>query len=276
MADREPGGGRPVTWIGAFPVYASTLVAGLHAVTMLLTALALAGGATAILNACRFSSESVLESLSVWQFVTYAFVHEPPYLFFLLELYFLVIFGREIERFLGRRAFVQIYVTLLLLPPVALTALGLLGLPTVYAGSAALHFGVLVAFAALYPRAEILFSLQARWVVGAFFAVNAIQCIAVRDFLSLGVLVLECAAACLMVAQMKFGPLVRWPERRRPEEPAIVAPRRKTFEETGRATDSIDPILDKISRAGIGSLTADERRLLEKARAELLAGEKTR
>ena len=275
MGDRDSGVGRPVTWIGTFPVYASTLVAALHAVSMLLTALALAGGATLVLNAFRFSSEAVLESLTLWQFVTYAFVHEPPYLFFLLELYFLVIFGREIERFLGRRAFLQIYVTLLLLPPVALTMLGLLGFPTVFAGSGALHFRVLVAFAALYPRAEILFSLQARWVVGAFFAVNAIQCIAVRDFLSLGVLVLECAAAWLMVAQMKFGPLVRWPERKRPPEPVVVAPRRRQYEGKGRVTDSIDPILDKISRTGIASLTADERRLLEKARAELLAGEKT-
>jgi hypothetical protein len=34
--------------------------------------------------------------------------------------------------------------------------------------------------------------------------------------------------------------------------------------------DSIDPVLDKISKSGIGSLTASERRALDRARNRLL------
>ena len=34
--------------------------------------------------------------------------------------------------------------------------------------------------------------------------------------------------------------------------------------------ESIDPVLDKISKSGIGSLTASERRALDRARARLL------
>jgi len=37
------------------------------------------------------------------------------------------------------------------------------------------------------------------------------------------------------------------------------------------ALDAIDPILEKISRHGIGSLTPRERERLEKARAHLIA-----
>ena len=34
--------------------------------------------------------------------------------------------------------------------------------------------------------------------------------------------------------------------------------------------DSIDPILDKISKSGMGSLTRDERQILDRARNRLL------
>ena len=41
-----------------------------------------------------------------WQLVTYAFVHPPSgLLWFAIEMYMLFAFGREVERFIGRRAF---------------------------------------------------------------------------------------------------------------------------------------------------------------------------
>lgn len=272
IADRDFGSDRPVTWIGSFPIYVSTILAGVHAVTMLLTAIASAMGAEALIQAFVFSSSSVFRDSHVWQVVTYAFVHLPPYWLLLIELYLLVVFGSEIERFLGRRAFIQLYATLLLLPPLVLAVAGMLGFPSVLAGSSALHFGVMAAFAMLYPRAEILFSLQARWVVAAFFAVNAIQFIALSQFVGLGVLVLDTAAACLLVAHMKFGTAF-FPAKREKvaaEKPIKVAPARRPIAE------SIDPILDKISRSGLASLSAQERRALERAREELLAKEESR
>lgn len=272
IADRDFGSDRPVTWIGSLPIYVSTILAGVHAVTMLLTAVAAAMGAEALIQAFVFSSSSVFRDSHVWQVVTYAFVHLPPYWLLLIELYLLVVFGSEIERFLGRRAFIQLYATLLLLPPLVLAVAGMLGFPSVLSGSSALHFGVMAAFAMLYPRAEILFSLQARWVVAAFFAVNAIQFIALSQFVGLGVLVLDTAAACLLVAHMKFGtsffPAKR--EKVAAEKPIKVAPARRPIAE------SIDPILDKISRSGLASLSAQERRALERAREELLAKEESR
>lgn len=280
IAERNFGGDRPVTWVGSFPVYVSTLLAAAHAVTMVLTGLAMGAGAEGAIQMFVFSSDAVLRSGAIWQTVTYAFVHQPPYLLFLLELYLLVMFGREIERFLGRAAFIQLYTVLLLLPPVALCAAGLLGFPSIYADSGALHFGVFAAFAALYPRAEIFFSIQARWIVLAFFVVNAVQCIALNDFVALGVLALDSAAGVLLVLQMKGGGISfprigRRPTLRvvKPEPPAAPAARPPV---RTPASAGIDTILDKISKTGMASLTADERNALEAARAELLQKEKGR
>lgn len=280
IAERNFGGDRPVTWVGTFPVYVSTLLAAAHALTMVLTGLAMGAGAERVIQMFVFSSDAVLRSGMVWQTVTYAFVHQPPYLLFLLELYLLVVFGREIERFLGRAAFLQLYTVLLLLPPVVLCATGLLGYASIYSGSGALHFGVFAAFAALYPRAEIFFSIQARWIVLAFFVVNAVQCIALNDFTALGVLVLDSAAGVLLVLQMKGGGFSLPRFRRRPalrvlKKPSVVPPATSGVSQVS-ATIGIDGILEKISKTGLSSLTHAERQALEAARAELLQKEKGR
>ena len=45
--------------------------------------------------------------------------------------------------------------------------------------------------------------------------------------------------------------------------------------DSGVPLDSIDPILEKISKTGMGSLSFKERALLEKARAELIEKDRT-
>lgn len=269
IACRHTENSGPLTWIGRFPVYAGTVLAGAHALTMVLTAVAMAAGAEALLQAFVFSSGRVLHDHALWQAATYAFVHRPPYWLFLFELYLLAVFGAEIEKDLGRRAFVGIYLALLLLPPVMLAAAGLCGIPSIYAGSSALHFGVFVAFAVLNPSAEVFFTVQARWVALALLAVSSLQCLAVSDFVSLGVLLLDCAAAYALARQLRYGDIL--PARaaaERLEAIAAPSPRPVPLE---KALDAIDPILEKISRSGLASLTPRERARLEQARADLIA-----
>jgi len=260
MASEEnPDVRAPLTWVRGYPVYVSTALAGAHTVTMILTALAMAFGAESVLQALVFSSASVLGDFQVWRVATYAFVHQPPYWLFVVELYMLAVFGSEIERWIGRRAFIRLYLILLFAPPFLLASAGLLGLPSVYAGSGALHFGVFIAFAALYPSAEIFFSLQARWVAAGLLAINALQCLAMSDFVSLGVLLADCLVAYAVVKDWRpsdlFARRTEPMPRKDPEPPPI---------------ESIDPILEKISRSGMKSLTSRERKMLEKARADLL------
>lgn len=267
IADRNSGNTSPLTWVGSFPVYASTVLAATHAVTMVLTALAMAAGAEALIQSFQFSSTAVLENFAVWQLVTYAFVH-PPQILFLLELYLLVAFGREIESHLGRNAFLRLYAILLLLPPVVLTVLGFFGLSSIFRGSAALHFGVFVAFATLYPGAQIFFSLQARWVALALLAFSALQYLAFSLHTDLGVLLLDSAAAFVTIQFLRgTWSLADILPRRQPVFRIVEKPAEPHREPLG----SIDAILEKISRTGMSSLTSRERAQLEKARAELLA-----
>jgi membrane associated rhomboid family serine protease len=272
IAQRSPDNDGPLTWLGSFPVYVSTAVAGLHGVALILSALAMAAGSEALLQSLMFSSDSVVRDASLWQLCTYAFVHTPPYWVFLFELYLLVVFGREIESYLGRAAFIKLYLLLLLAPSVFLTACNFAGWHTIYDGSSALHFGVFVAFALIYPTAEILFSIQAKWIALALLAINSLQCLALSNYNALAVLAVDCVSACLFIGFQQGRFTFRLPERSqkvRPTPRAAVA--RNPEPSSGDALDAIDPILEKISRHGIGSLTSRERERLEKARAHLIA-----
>ena len=188
---------------------------------------------------------------------------------FLVELYLLVAFGTGVERDLGRKAFIRLYLALLLLPPLVLMVAGLFGFSSMLAGSGSLHFGIFVAFAVLYPSAEVFFGVQARWVALALVVVNLLQCLALSDFDSMAVLLIDCAAAYGIVRQMRHGDL--WPARAFAER--MTAHRRPPLRLVPKeeAPASIDPILEKISRNGLGSLTPPERERLEQARAELIA-----
>jgi membrane associated rhomboid family serine protease len=272
IAQRSPDNDGPLTWLGSFPVYVSTAVAGLHGVALILSALAMAAGSEALLQSLMFSSDSVVRDASLWQLCTYAFVHTPPYWVFLFELYLLVVFGREIESYLGRAAFIKLYLLLLLAPSVFLTACDFAGWRTIYDGSSALHFGVFVAFALIYPTAEILFSIQAKWIALALLAINSLQCLALSNYNALAVLAVDCVSACLFIGFQQGRFTFRLPERSqkvRSTPRAAVA--RNPEPSSGDALDAIDPILEKISRHGIGSLTSRERERLEKARAHLIA-----
>ncbi|MEI8283606.1 MAG: rhomboid family intramembrane serine protease [bacterium] len=272
MAQRSPENEGPLTWIGNFPVYVSTALAGVHGLTLILTAVAMAAGAEGFLQAFVFSSQAVTKDYSLWQTCTYAFVHRPSYWLLLVELYLLVAFGREIETYLGRQSFVKLYAGLLITPPLVLAAEGWAGWPSIYWGSSALHFGIFVAFALLYPTAEILFSIQARWVALALLAINSLQCLALADYTSLTALGVDCVTACVIVGyfQGRFD---------RPERSVVSAraiPFRRPTPSLPEIPEenpiiSIDPILEKISRSGMGSLNARERQLLEEARAQLIA-----
>lgn len=269
MAQRSPENSGPLTWIGNFPVYASTMLAGIHGLTLIVSALAMAAGAESFLQSFVFSSEAVTSHWDLWQIATYAFVHRPPYWFFLLELYLLVVFGREIETFLGRRTFLKIYAGLLLAPAIVFLMADWAGWSSVYWGSSALHFGIFIAFTLLYPSAEIFFTIQARWVALALLAINSLQCLALADYTALTALAADCVVACMMVGffQGRFTiPVTERPVKIR--MPAKPMPQKPVEEDV---LDSIDPILEKISRHGMESLTMRERERLQKARAQLIA-----
>jgi hypothetical protein len=215
----------------------------------------------------------------VWRTVTYAFVHSPfgtNLLWFAIEMYMLFAFGREVERYIGQRPYIVLYALLLLLPTLMLTVWGLWQ-RTALAGSPALHFGVFVAFAAVYPSAELFLRVTAKWTAVILAAIYTLQLLAYHAWGDLAVVWLSVATAFLFVRCRGVGPELMWWSRllqlfrRKPEfhvVPKPSPPRRVVEPED--VYSSIDPILDKIARSGINSLTAAERRALDRARSRLL------
>src|SRR6185369_8311470 len=113
---------RPVAWMGRYPVDVTTILVITHVVAMILGCLLVAFGASGFLAWLQFDSAAVLHGFAFHQLVTYAFVHAPSnILWFAIEMYMLFVFGREVERFLGRKAFIGLYCLLLIGPSVLLT-----------------------------------------------------------------------------------------------------------------------------------------------------------
>lgn len=279
IANRNYEHCEPLTWVGRVPVYLATALAALHGVTLILSALAMAVGAEWFFRAFVFSSGQVLGDWKVWQFVTYAFVstHPNEFIWTVIQLFLLAIFGREVEKHIGRRSFAWLYGALLLAAPVYFLLLSFGGTSFVYAGSGTLHFAVFIAFVVIYPGAEIFFGLQARWLAAILLGVNSLQLLAGQQPAQLGLLWLECGLAALWL--VKDG--VR--EFSLPSPAALIKARHsarrlrvvpKESVEEPELHETIDPILEKIARQGIGSLTRAEREKLERARAVLLEKER--
>jgi hypothetical protein len=257
-------------------VYLSTAIAFAHGVMMIFTALALASGAEWFFQVLAFSPQSAIGKLNLWQFVTYAFVNRPD-IFTLIQLVLLAFFGRDVEKFIGRKAFALLYAILILAIPILLSLLSFLGVDSgSYSGSDAVHFAIFLAFAMIYPGAEIFFGIQARWIAIAFLGIYTLQFLASRQWIGLSILWWECgvSAAWMMREGVRsFSlPSVSTIPLKRPERRSKAA--RREPEKEVELYDSIDPILEKIARQGIGSLTRSEREKLERVRAALLEKER--
>src|SRR5947207_4267042 len=267
---------RPVAWMGRYPVDVTTMLVVLHVAVAILTAVLVAFGASSVVAFLQFDSAEVWYGGQVWRLLTYAFVHAPSgLLWFAIEMYMLFVFGREVERFIGRRAYIVLYLVLLIASTAVLTIWGLWQ-RSALAGSPALHFGIFVAFATIYPRAELFLRIMTKWVVLILAAIYTLQLLAYHAWSDLMVVWTSIGAAFLFIEMHGAGPELPWWDalktRFAPRPKFHVVPKMHAT----RSADpddvytSIDPILDKISKFGIGSLTASERRQLDRERERLL------
>jgi hypothetical protein len=138
------------------------------------------------------------------------------------------------------------------------------------------HFAIFVAFAALYPSAMMMFGLAAKWVAIILVALSAVQAIAYHDLPDLLTLIATLGAVMVYIGHVRGQ--ITLPSmdflKRKPkfsvvrDEPPRARSRRAPVEES--EVDAIDPLLDKIARSGLASLTPKERERLEKAREALM------
>jgi len=262
--------------MGRYPVDVTTMLVGLHVAMAVLGAVLVAVGAGSVLGWLQFDSAEIWYGAQVWRIFTYAFVHAPSaLLWFAIEMYLLFVFGREVERFIGRRSYIALYLILLITPAVLLTMWGVWQ-RSVLAGSQALHFGIFVAFATIYPRAELFLRIMAKWVALILAAIYTLQLLAYHAWSDLVVVWTSIGAAFLFIEWSGAGPELTWWDalktRFAPKPKFRVIPKTRLTRsaDSDDVYASIDPILDKISKFGIGSLTASERRQLNRERERLL------
>ncbi len=216
-----------------------------------------------------------------WTLATYMFVHVGLFhlLFNMLTLFF---FGPPLEDRWGSREFLKFY----LIAGAGGALLSFLFLNYSIAGASAAVFGVMVGFAMNWPESPIyiwgIFPVKAKWLVTALVAINLFL---IGDTGSNVAYLAHIGGALAAFAYLK-SPLAppAWgavPTSRRQRNWTRVLTgigRSKPKEEEHRPTpapirkrephthqDEVDRILDKISKAGMASLTDEERRRLEEA-----------
>ncbi|MEO6847319.1 MAG: rhomboid family intramembrane serine protease [Chthoniobacterales bacterium] len=273
-----------------FPVYAVTLIVGIQIAAVVLIALLMGSGHEAWTYYLRYDSFAVFHQFQLWRIFTYPLLNPPAgLLFFAIQMYFLYQFGREVERFLGRNHFLLFYAALIVAGPVILT---LFRFPGFYGGSDAVNFGVFIAFVVIYPNMPILFSLTARWVAVILIGIVTLQCLAYGLWPYLTVFLGETLCAALLIRHYfgkSFGVISKLKNflqlrssrkyLREVEPPRVRSSNieSEVIEEEDEDEDlhaSIDPLLDKIAKKGISSLTAKEKERLERARTSLLEKER--
>ena len=267
---------RPVAWMGRYPVDVTTILVGVHVACAILTALIFAAGHSGMVNLFMFDSAQVWNGAQVWRQITYAFIHSPSaLLWFAVEMYMLFVFGREVERFIGQRAYLFLYLVLLLVPALVLTVWGL-WMRTALVGSGPLHFAIFVAFATIYPRVEMFLRLQAKWIALILAGIYTLQLLAFNAWADLVVVWTSIGAAFLFIEMRGAGPELAWLQSFKSKmqpKPKFHIVQKSTSRRVVEPEDvyaSVDPILDKIAKSGIGSLTPGEKQTLDRARNRLL------
>jgi hypothetical protein len=272
---------RPVTYFRGHPIYCATILTVAYAVGVLVTFLAQALGAwDSIVSLLAFEPSRSILGGQVWQAFTYSFVDSPSF-FTIIGLLFLYVSAVEIEKYIGRARFLILYGVIVLIPVVSLTTASLvLSFPIQFFGQTQIMIGLFIAFCTLYPGVQWGGFLTAKWVaIGSLVLSSAVDLSSPSPFrwVPLGELWLISGFSFGYIRFLQRGgelPSFRLPLRRRPKLRVVQKPkprsRPSSVEVAGSAASEIDPLLDKIAKHGLSSLTSQERAALERARAKLL------
>jgi membrane associated rhomboid family serine protease len=230
----------------------------------------------------------------IWQLLTFQFMH-AGLLHILANCWAIYVFGRAIEETLGWKKFLILYLSSGVVGGICqvLAALlwpGLFGGPVV--GASAGVFGLVAAFAVLFPERELVmllfFIIPIRLSAKMLLMLSAVLALAgiifpishIANAAHLGGML----TGVIFIRQFIQGRGWQWesPSRRAaPRELASTRAGKSSFwpsaanpPDEDLSTDEfvkseVNPILDKISRHGIQSLTAREREILEKARERM-------
>lgn len=218
----------------------------------------------------------------VWQLLTFQFLH-GGFLHLLLNSLCIFTFGLAVEQMLGPKRFLQLYLVsgvvgglvhvlggLILPQQFGVIVQGELRFYIPVVGASAGVFGLIAAFATMFPERNLTIYL--------FFVFPVTVSAKVLLGVSVGISVLGILVDKGNIAHgahaggMLGGWLMLRLFARPPTRPAKIEtpPATLVFKsETDFVSKEVDPILEKISKHGIQSLTAAERKILETARKQM-------
>jgi membrane associated rhomboid family serine protease len=270
---------RPLFWLSGHPIYANTLIIIFHVTAFIVSALFISFyGLTAVFYGLALDTAKIWQQGEVWRLFSYI-AFDPDFfakrsLWFLISILLLYFFGREVEQFVGRKTYLKLYAALVFIPAILLCFLGLVTVPDPFLNCCEVFFGVFIAFATIYPGAmpsmwvPLAASAIAWILLGVFSLIN----LAMHDYTAMFMLWTSSAVGYLGMRFAGAGRgltwLTDWLEERQAKKLAHKH-NIKVLKET-KAAGSIDDILEKISKQGVGSLSASERAALERARTNLL------
>jgi membrane associated rhomboid family serine protease len=217
----------------------------------------------------------------IWQPFTYMFLHDLNSLFHILfNLLWLWFFGREVEFYIGPKYFTRLYLWGGLVGAALWIPFHLDGSYMLLGASAAV-LACVIAFATLFPEREITLliffvlpvSIKAKYLAMVAVALDVVPLLTGTDTRVAHLAHLGGAfMGYLYIKNLGYGATPRWlilarnaagklrPRRRPP-------PRDMSPDEFMR--EVVDPILDKIAREGMQSLTRKERKILESAKDQM-------
>ena len=215
-----------------------------------------------------------IDAQRYWQFATFGLLHHGP-LHVAANLGILYFAGREVEPVIGRRPFVALYLLGILASGVAhwlvMPDVALVG---VSGGVAA----VVAAYATLLPELELganLFFIIPLRIRAKFTGFVALAfgglCWASETATTIGPvgIVTGCAIGWVFMRRLGFGNLFAWQRWFYERRQRLARLERMTAAQFMAA--EMNPLLEKIAREGVHTLTRTERRLLEQGRAKLSA-----
>ncbi len=235
-----------------------------------------------LINYLAFVPDLTTSITQPWRLITYMFLHSMQNPFhFIFNMLWLWWMGRPVEQALGPRSFTTIYIGAGLTGAVVDVIMSMAGVPVPVIGASGAVYGVMVAFAMLFPRTPIMLLLlppiEARYVIGGFIALDVLLLSSADGVARLVHLGGALGGYLLMRAhkngfdlslipryfeflfrKLKPSPGSK-PGKSRNKKMSIVSDA-EIIEEVEQS--ELDEILEKISKHGYDALTKEEKRKL--------------
>ncbi|MEX1063129.1 MAG: rhomboid family intramembrane serine protease [Balneolaceae bacterium] len=251
------------------------VIISINVAVFILQALGGGGFNQVLVNLLAFDPQWSVALTQPWRFVTYMFLHGSGFhlLFNMLWLWWM---GRPVEVNLGPRTFMVLYFGSGIGGAILNVGLAMLFGSNYVIGASGAVFGIMVAFAVMFPRTPIMLLLlppiEARFLVAGLIAFDLIFLGAADNVAR--IVHLGGAGIGYLLIRMHYtgtdlSSLVRSIERLWYRPPSEKRPRNKNMYSVSdveimdeKESNELDDILEKISKEGYDALTAEEKKKL--------------